>query len=83
MEKDVPLTNLFECPYCGFRALLKAELVARVRCICGGRWIKGNQEHYLSLTLEEREKVQIWDINLYRDQRELNDTRFSNVVFWS
>ncbi len=42
MEMDIPLTDLFECPSCGFRGLFKAEPAAYVKCICGKWWIIGD-----------------------------------------
>jgi len=42
MENDLPLTDLFECPSCGFRGLFKAEPAAYVKCICGRLWVIGD-----------------------------------------
>ncbi len=75
METDIPLTDLFECPYCGFRGLFKAEPTAYVKCICGWRWVIGDYDYYLSLTREERKKMVKWDVNFYQDQREANECR--------
>jgi hypothetical protein len=76
METDIPLTDLFECPYCGLRGLFKAEPAAYVRCGCGGLSVIGDYNYYLSLTREERRKMVRWDVNLYHDQREVNECRF-------
>ncbi len=72
MEVDTPLTDLFVCPWCGFKGLFKAEPVAYVKCICGSWWVIGDYEYYLSLTFQERDQIKVWDINLYKDHRELN-----------
>lgn len=69
---DVPLTDLFRCPHCGYRGLFKAEPTAYVKCICGLWWVIGDYEYYLSLTCEERRKMKTWDINFYSDHKELN-----------
>ena len=52
MKKDTPLTDIFECPRCGYRGLFNAEPAARVKCICGGRWVIGDYKYYKSLTYE-------------------------------
>ncbi len=75
METDIPLTDLFECPYCGYRGLFKAEPAAYVLCGCGGRSVIGDYDYYLSLSREERKKMTRWDVNLYQDQREVNEWR--------
>ncbi len=76
MEMDIPLTDLFECPSCGFRGRFKAEPAAYVKCICGRWWVIGDYKYYESLTREERRKMITWDVNLYQDQREVNESRF-------
>ena len=45
MEMDIPLTDLFECPSCGFRGLFKAEPAAYVKCICGRWWMIGDYRY--------------------------------------
>ena len=79
MEMDIPLTDLFWCPSCGFRGLFNAEPAAYVKCICGRWWVIGDYKYYISLSPEEREKMRTWDINLYKDHRELNDGRFDGA----
>lgn len=76
METDIPLTDLFWCPACGYRGLFHAEPTAYVKCICGRWWVIGDYDHYLSLSREERKKMTRWDVNLYHDQREVNESRF-------
>ena len=83
MEIDIPLTDLFECPFCGFRGLFKAEPIAHVICICGRWWVIGDFEYYKSLTREERDKIKTWDVNLYKDQREVNGSRFDGADIYS
>ena len=83
MKKDTPLTDIFECPRCGYRGLFNAEPAARVKCICGGRWVIGDYKYYKSMTYEEREKIRMWDINLYKDHKELNHCRFDRAAIYS
>ena len=83
MEMDIPLTDLFWCPYCGFRGFFKAEPAALVKCICGRWWVKGDYRYYMSLTHEEREKIKTWDINLYQNPRELNDNNLMGNHLYS
>lgn len=83
MEMDVPLTDLFECRYCGFRGLFKAEPTAYVKCICGRWWVIGDYKYYMSLTHEEREKIKTWDVNLYQNHRELNDNNLMGNHLYS
>jgi len=77
MEMDIPLTDFFECPSCGFRGLFKAEPAAYVKCICGKWWIIGDYRYWSFLTPEEKKKIKTWDVNLYQDHREVNDSWFS------
>jgi len=77
METDIPLTDLFECPSCGFRGLFKAEPTAYVKCICGKWCIIGDYRYWSFLSPEEKEKIKTWDVNLYQDHRELNESWFS------
>jgi len=83
MEMDIPLTDLFWCPSCGYRGLFNAEPTAYVKCICGRWWVIGDYKYYLSLPLEERKKIKMWDVNLYKDQREWNHSRFYGVGIYS
>jgi hypothetical protein len=83
MELDTPLTDLFECPSCGFRGLFKAEPAAYVKCICGRWWVIGDYEYVRSLIPEEKEKMKMWDVNLYQDDRELNNSRFIRASLYS
>jgi len=83
MEIDIPLTDLFWCPICGYRGLFNAEPTAYVKCICGRWWVIGDYKYYLSLTLEEREKMKTWDVNLYKDQREVNNRCFDRSDIYS
>ncbi|MBM4308051.1 MAG: hypothetical protein FJ115_00530 [Deltaproteobacteria bacterium] len=83
MEMDIPLTYFYECPICGYRGLFSAGPTAYVKCICGRRWVIGDYEYYLSLSREEREKIRTWDINFYKDQRELNYDRTDMAVAYS
>ena len=83
MEMDIPLTDLFECPSCGFRGLFKAEPAAHVKCICGRRWVLGDYKYYISLAPEERGKITLWDISLYKDHREWNHSRFAGADLYS
>lgn len=83
MEIDIPLPDLFWCPACGYRGLFKAEPVAYVKCICGRWWVIGDYEYYLTLTREERERIKTWDINFYRDQKEMNPGRFCEGILYS
>lgn len=83
MERDIPLTDFFECPSCGFRGLFKAEPTAYVKCICGSWWVIGDYKYYKSLGHEEREKIKTWDVNLYKDQREVNGNRFDGADIYS
>jgi hypothetical protein len=83
MEMDIPLTQLFWCPICGYRGLFNAEPTAYVKCICGWSWVIGDYKYYLSLTQEEREKLKTWDINFYKDHREVNQHRFDGVDTYS
>lgn len=77
MKTDIPLTDLFECPYCGFRGLFKAEPAALVKCVCGRRWVIGDYRYWSFLTPEEKKKVKTWDTNIYKDHREVSDSWFS------
>jgi hypothetical protein len=52
MKTDIPLTDLFECPSCGFRGLFKAEPAAYVKCICGRWWVIGDYRYWSFLTPE-------------------------------
>ena len=79
METDIPLTHLFACPFCGFRASLTVERVVLVKCICGHEWVHGDWTDYLSLPVAEKKKIKFWDITFYRDQRELNDAWFGGA----
>lgn len=83
MEVDIPLTDSFWCPACGYRGPFKAEPAAYVKCICGRLWMIGDYEYYLSLTREEREKIKTWDINFYRDHKEMNHSRFCEATIYS
>lgn len=83
MEMDVPLTDLFWCPSCGFRGLFRAEPTALVKCICGRWWVIGDYRYYMSLTHEEREKMKTWDVNLYQNHRELNDNNLMGNHLYS
>lgn len=83
MEMDTPLTDLFWCPYCGFRGLFRAEPAAHVKCICGAWWVIGDYEHYINLTEEERGKMKTWDVNFYRDQKEVNQHCFERSTIFS
>ena len=83
METDIQLTDLFWCPACGYRGLFNAEPTAYVKCICGRRWVIGDYEYFRSLTHEEREKIRTWDVNLYKDQREVNSNRFDGADIYS
>jgi len=83
MEMDTPLTQLFWCPYCGYRGLFNADPAAYVKCICGRWWVIGDYKYYFALPLEEREKIKMWDVNLYKDQREWNQHRFDGVDIYS
>src|SRR5512139_1619309 len=69
METDIPLTDLFWCPSCGYRGLFHAEPAAYVKCICGAWWVICDYKYYISLTYEEREKIRTWDVSLYKDHR--------------
>jgi len=64
MEMDIPLTDLFWCPSCGFRGLFNAEPTAYVKCTCGRRWVIGDYKYYMSLTHEAIEKIRTWNVNL-------------------
>jgi len=83
MEMDIPLTDLFWCPSCGFRGLFRAEPTALVKCICGRWWVIGDYRYYMSLTREEREKMKTWDINFYKDQKEVNHSCFGKANIYS
>ena len=83
MKTDIPLTDLFWCPSCGFRGLFNAEPTAYVKCICGNRWVIGDYKYYKSLSHEERKKIRTWDVNLYKDQREVNSNRFDRPDIYS
>ena len=83
MEMDIPLTDLFECPCCGFRGLFNAEPAAYVKCICGRWWVIGDYKYYMSLTHEEKEKIKTWNINLYQNHRELNDNNLMGNHLYS
>ncbi len=83
MEIDFPLTDLFCCPLCGFREMFKAEPVAYVKCICGSWWVIGDYEFYLSLNDEEREKLKIYYIGVFNNQREWNQDFFGIEAFYS
>jgi hypothetical protein len=83
MEMDIPLTHLFVCPICGFRGLFSAEPAAHVKCICGRWWVIGDYRYYMSLTREEREKMKTWDINFYKDQKEVNHGCFDRADIYS
>ena len=83
MTTDIPLTDLFQCPSCGFRGLFKAEPTAFVKCVCGRWWVIGDYDNYLSLTREERRKLTKWDASFYKDHRELNHSRFDRVDIYS
>ena len=83
MEADIPLTELFWCPYCGYRGLLNAEPTAYVKCICGRWWVIGDYKYYLSLTHEEREKMRTWDVSFYKDHRELSQDCFGMTSIYS
>jgi hypothetical protein len=83
MYTDIPLTDLFWCPACGYRGLFHAEPTAYVKCICGRRWVIGDYDYYLSLTREERKKIMTWDVSFYKDHRELNHSRFDRVDIYS
>ncbi len=74
MEVDIPLTDLFWCPRCGFKGAFKAEPVAYVQCICGFWWVIGDYEYFLSLTREEREGMKTWFARFYSDQGEINQS---------
>ena len=80
---DIPLTDLFECPSCGFRGLFNAEPAAYVKCICGMWWVIGDYKYWRFLSPEEREKLKTWDVNLYNDHRELNDRGFIGAHLYS
>jgi len=77
MEIDTPLTDFFECPICGYRGLFNAEPTAYVKCICKMWWVIGDYRYFLSLTEEEKKMIRVWDINIYKDQREINQYRFN------
>ena len=83
MEMDIPLTDLFECPCCGFRGLFKAEPAAYVKCICGRWWVIGNYEYFLSLTHEEREKMKKWDVKFFKEQIEVNHSYLERANIYS
>jgi hypothetical protein len=83
MKMDIPLTDFFECPSCGFRGLFNAEPAAHVKCICGRWWVIGDYEYYMSLTHKEREKIRMWEINFYKDHRELNHGCFDGADTYS
>jgi hypothetical protein len=83
MKRDIPLIDFFECPSCGYRGLFNAEPAAYVKCICGRWWVIGDYKHYSSMPYEEREKIQRWDINLYKDHREVNHSRFDRAAIYS
>jgi len=83
MEMDIPLTDLFWCPRCGYRGLFHAEPTAYVKCICGRWWVIGDYDYFLSLTREEKEKMITWDVSFYKDHRELNHSRFDRVDIYS
>lgn len=73
MEVDIPLTDLFRCPDCGFLSLVRADPVAFVKCICRRWWVLGDLRDLIG-DPEELKKLMIWDINLFKDQREVNQT---------
>lgn len=50
MEVDIPRTDLFLCPICGFRGAFKAGPVAYIQCIGGYGWVIGDWESYGSLS---------------------------------
>jgi hypothetical protein len=77
MEMDVPLTDLFECPVCGFRGLFKADPAAYVKCICGKWWIIGDYRYWSFLSPEEKKKIRTWDVNLYQYHRGVNESWLS------
>jgi len=83
MEMDISLTDLFWCPFCGYRGLFKAEPAAYVKCICGTWWVIGDYEYFLSLTREERREMKMWDINFYSDHRELNSHSYVRAATYS
>ena len=83
MEMDIPLTEFFQCPSCGFRGLFNAEPTAYVKCICGRWWVIGDYKYYLSLTHEEREKMRTWDVSFYKDHRELSQDCFGMTSIYS
>ncbi|MCX8119181.1 MAG: hypothetical protein N3G78_14780 [Desulfobacterota bacterium] len=71
-EVDIPLTDLFCCPVCGYRGALKADPVVYVQCICGKWWVIGDYHYYLSLSDEEREELKRWYASLYKDHGEFD-----------
>ena len=83
MEMDIPLTDLFWCPSCGFRGLFSAEPAAYVKCICGRWWVIGDYKYYKSLTHEEREQIRTWDVNFYKDHKELSHNCFEVTSIYS
>jgi len=83
MEMDIPLTDLFWCPFCGFREMFKAEPAAYVKCICGNWWVIGNYEYFLSLNDEERERLKIYYIDFFKDEKELNQEFLGIEAFYS
>ena len=71
MDADIPLTNPFGYPLCGFRVLFKEEPTAMIKCIYGSNWIIGDDDSYCSLTPREREDIQRWYGSPYNDQKEV------------
>jgi hypothetical protein len=83
MEMDVPLTDLFWCPFCGFRGLFSAQPAALVKCICGRWCVIGDYDYFVSLTLEEREKMKKWDVQSFREQIEVNHSYLEGASIYS
>lgn len=72
METDIPLTEVFECPYCGFRGLFSTEPSAFVRCMCGMVWILGYERYKWVLTPKEKEEIKTWEVSLYKGYWEID-----------
>jgi hypothetical protein len=46
-------------------------------------WVIGDYKYWRFLSPEEREKLKTWDVNLYKDHRELNDRGFIGAHLYS
>ena len=76
VETDIPLTDVFECPYCGFRGLFNTEPCARVKCQCGTVWILEYHRYRWQLSPEEKEQIKTWEVTLYKGYWKIDDRWF-------